>query len=321
MDEPAIGPGAAAERGATAPGPGAPATLDGQPLPIPPAPAAARDPGDPRRSPDTDWRPWTALLALVGGIVLAAVAGLIVDVPALALGVKITSSHTPPGIEIADTFVQDVAFVGAAVFCAHLGGRVVRSWQFGLRRPGIGWTSAGGFVLLLLVVFLVLSIVWSAVFEPEKEKLLEQLGSNEGTALLLFSAGLTCVIAPMCEEFLFRGYIFTALRNWHGTWPAAIMTGLVFGAVHVGSAPALDLVPLGALGFGLCLLYRCTGSLYPCMAAHSLNNSLAFSSLEGWGWQAPVLMVGALLGIAAIVKLAQQVGLITRDGPAVVSSG
>ncbi len=79
-------------------------------------------------------------------------------------------------------------------------------------------------------------------------------------------------MAPICEEFLFRGYIFTALRNWRGTLPAAIITGLVFGGVHVGSAPALDLVPLAALGFGLCLLYRYTGSLYPCMIAHSLNN-------------------------------------------------
>ncbi len=94
----------------------------------------------------------------------------------------------------------------------------------------------------------------------------------------MLSAGLTCVVAPICEEFLFRGYIFTALRNWRGTLPAALITGLMFGGVHVGSAPALDLVPLAALGFGLCLLYRYTGSLYPCMLAHSLNNSLAFSA-------------------------------------------
>ena len=95
------------------------------------------------------------------------------------------------------------------------------------------------------------------------------------------------MVAPICEEFLFRGYIFTALRNWRGTLPAAVITGLLFGGVHAGSAPALDLVPLAGLGFGLCLLYRYTGSLYPCIAAHSLNNSLAFASLEGWGWQMP----------------------------------
>ncbi len=263
------------------------------------------------------WSPWTAPAALFGGLVLAAIGGLIVDLPVtLAFGVKISSSHTPPGIEIADTVVQDVAFVLAAVFCAQIGGRVVRAWQFGLRPPGVGWRSATGLLVFLLVAFLVLSVGWSEVFHPSKEKLLEQLGSNEGAALLLLSAGLTCVVAPICEEFLFRGYIFTALRSWRGTWPAAVITGLVFGAVHAGSAPALDLVPLAGLGFGLCLLYRYTGSLYPCIAAHSLNNSLAFAALEGWGWQAPVLMIAALATIAALVLGCKRIGLITPEVPA-----
>ncbi len=163
--------------------------------------------------------------------------------------------------------MQDVGFVLAALYCAHLGGRVVRSWQFGLRRPGAGWRRATGMIGLLLVAFLVLSIAWSAIFHPEEETLLKSLGSNEGTGLLLLSAALTCVIAPICEEFLFRGFIFTALRSWRGTLPAALLTGLLFGGVHVGSAPALDLVPLAGLGFGLCLLYRYSGSLYPCIVA------------------------------------------------------
>jgi uncharacterized protein len=270
--------------------------------------------GDPRRSPDMGWSPWTAPAALIGGLVLAAVGGLIVDLPAtLAFGVSISTSHTPPGIEIADTVVQDLAFVLAAAYCAHIGGRVVRAWQFGLRPPGVGWRSAAGLLVLLLVAFLTLSVIWSAVFNPGNEKLLEQLGTNEGATLLLLSAGLTCVVAPICEEFLFRGYIFTALRNWRGTWPAAVITGLVFGAVHAGSAPALDLVPLAGLGFGLCLLYRYTGSLYPCIAAHSLNNSIAFASLEGWGWQAPVLIVCALVTIAALVLLGKRTGVISPE--------
>ncbi len=286
----------------------------GDPL-APPAQTPSGEPpeGDPSRSPTTDWSPWTALLALLGGLVLAAVAGLVVDIPALALGVTISSSHTPPGLSIADTVVQDVAFVLAAVYCAHLGGRAVRAWQFGLRPPGVGWRSAGRRIVLLLVAFIVLSAAWALAFHPSEEKLLEQLGSNEGAALLLLSAGLTCVVAPICEEFLFRGYIFTALRNWRGTLPAAVMTGLVFGGVHAGSAPVLDLVPLAGLGFGLCLLYRYTGSLYPCMLAHSLNNSIAFSSLEGWSWQAPVLIVSAFAGIGAVVLVCKRVGLIAPE--------
>jgi CAAX protease family protein len=133
----------------------------------------------------------------------------------------------------------------------------------------------------------------------------------------VLSAALTCVVAPICEEILFRGFIFVALRNWRGTLPAAVITGLLFGGVHAGAAPALDLVPLGILGFALCLLYRRTGSLYPCIVAHSLNNSIAFASLENWGWQAPVLVVSALAGIAALVQAAKRVGLITPEAPVV----
>ena len=289
--------------------------------PSTPQPRAAIPPGDRRRSPDMDWRPWTAVAALFGALVVAALASFIVEVPALLLGVKVTSSHTPAGIELADTFLQDLAFVAVAVFFAHLGGRIVRSWQFGLRRPGVGWKSSGGLIVFLLVAFLVVSVIWSSIVNPEKEKLLEQLGANESAALLLLSAGLTCVVAPICEEFLFRGYVFTALRNWHGTLPAALLTGLIFGGVHAGSAPVLDLVPLAGLGFGLCLLYRYTGSLYPCIAVHSLNNSLAFAGLEDWGWQTPLLMVGALAAIAAIMLAARRVGLITAELPPAPGSG
>jgi membrane protease YdiL (CAAX protease family) len=289
----------------------------GSPLGGPPPLRMGEEPreGDPSRSPSTGWPWWTAFLALAGGIVLATVGGLVVDLPALAFGVKLTTEHTPPGISIIDTVVQDIAFVAVAVYCARLGGRAVRSWQFGLRRPGAGWPWAGTMVILLIVLFLILSVIWSEVFSPEKEKLLETLGSNEGAALLVSSAALTCVVAPICEEFLFRGYMFTALRNRVGTLPGALITGLVFGGVHAGSAPVLDLAPLAALGFGLCLLYRYTGSLYPSMIAHSINNSLAFSSLENWSWQLPVLLVGSLLTIGAVVLVCKRVGLISSSPP------
>jgi len=259
-----------------------------------------------------DWPPWMAPAALLGALVLAAVGGLIVDLPAAAFGVSITSSHIPGGLEIADTVVQDLVFVLTAILFARMGGRKVRSWQFGLRPPRLRllWT-----VLLplgLFVAFLIFSVIWAGILdESTKEKILEQLGANEGTSLLLLSAALTCVIAPICEEFLFRGFIFTALRNWKGMWPAAIITGLLFGGVHVGSAPVVDLVPLAFLGFGLCLLYRITGSLYPCIAAHSLNNSIAYGGLESWTFLKVIaLIAGSLLLIGAIALAAKRVGLI-----------
>src|SRR5207245_2665036 len=47
------------------------------------------------------------------------------------------------------------------------------------------------------------------------------------------------------------------------------------GLAHSGSAPGRYLVPLGFLGFVLCLVRWRTSSLYPCIALHSLNNALA----------------------------------------------
>jgi membrane protease YdiL (CAAX protease family) len=267
--------------------------------------------GEGSRSPTTSWPAWIAPVALLAGLVLAAVGGLLVELPALAFGVQLDAKRTPPGLILADTIVQDLAFIAAAVYCASIGGRTVRSWQFGLRPPGAGWRSASGLIVLLLAAFVVLSVIWSEVFNPGEDKLLNTLGSNEGTALLLLSAALTCVVAPICEEFLFRGLVFTALRNWKGTLRAAAITGLLFGGVHYGSAPALDLIPLAALGFGLCLLYRRTGSLYPAIVAHSINNSIAFAGLEKWGWQAPVLLVAALLSIGGVVLVCKRVGLIS----------
>jgi membrane protease YdiL (CAAX protease family) len=254
---------------------------------------------------EVSWRPWTAPVALIGGIVLAAILGLLVDLPALAFGVHLTSRHTPQGIQLADTFVQDLAFVGAAVYCAHLGGRRVRSWQFGLRPPSIGWTAAAGAVVVLLVSFGAISVLWNVLVNPPREKVLDQIGAG------VLSGALVCVVAPMAEEMLFRGYIFGALRNWRGTQTAAVLTAILFGGVHAGSAPALDLVLLGLLGYGLCMLYSRTGSLYPCMAAHSVNNSVAFASLANLdAGEGVALAVGAVAGVALVIVTLQAVGVI-----------
>jgi membrane protease YdiL (CAAX protease family) len=129
---------------------------------------------------------------------------------------------------------------------------------------------------------------------------------HRSTWALVGTAVFVCAVAPMAEEFFFRGFFFGAMRNWKGPWPAAIITGLVFGAIHAGSADVAFLLPLGFFGFVLCLLRERTGSLYPCMALHCANNSLAFGVSQHWSWQIPVLFVVSLSIIAAVA-------LIVRD--------
>jgi membrane protease YdiL (CAAX protease family) len=263
-----------------------------------------------RGLPENGWPWWSGPLALLAGLAIAAIGGLIVDLPAAALGVKITSKHVPHGIELADTFVQDLGFVLAALALGRSSGSAVRSWQLGLRPTRVSTAAVLG--AGTIVVFLLFSLVWGEALHVEEDKgLLEKLGTDQTTALLVLSALLTTVVAPVCEETLFRGYIFGALSKWRGWLPGAVVTGVLFGAVHAGSAPAADLLPLGVFGFLLCALYRRTGSLYPCIATHSLNNAIAFGALEKWSWQIPVLVVAALATIAALGLLLRWAGVIS----------
>jgi len=135
------------------------------------------------------------------------------------------------------------------------------------------------------------------------------LDSCDAAALIAASA-FVCVIAPVAEEFFFRGFIFGALRRLSlrvggrdlGVWVAAVLTGILFGLAHTGSASSQYLVPLGFLGFVLCLLRWRTGSLYPCIAVHSANNALALgvNQLNWTALEITGLIAASWLVVAAI---------------------
>ena len=197
---------------------------------------------------------------------------LVVYVVAAATGASL--SDPPPAVDISATLLQDVSFIAAALVFAAMVARP-RPWHFGLRMPRV-WPAVG-YVVAGYLVFLALAAAWSAALNlHEKDDIVDQLGAGSSDVALAAVAVLVCIVAPIAEEFFFRGYFFGALRNWRGVWPAAALTGLVFGAIHVGSAPVGFLVPLAFFGFLLCLVYQRTRSLYPCMALHCINNSIAF---------------------------------------------
>lgn len=249
-------------------------------------------PGHPR------WAPWTAPAALLISLTLTLFVGVLLGVVVVVAGSTVSAHQST--VDIVGTFLQDVALVGTAVVFARLAGGRWRPRDFGLRPTRLG--AAVGWATLGLVTSLVFTAAFSAALHNhQKEQVLHQLGADREGPARYFVALLVCVVAPMAEEFFFRGYFFTALRGWRGTVPAVLLTGLTFGAVHVGSAPLVYLVPLAVLGMILCLVYLRTGSLYPCVGLHMVNNCLAFGVSEGWGWQIPILILvsGLLVGVTA----------------------
>ena len=241
--------------------------------------------------------------AVVLGLALGTVGSLIVELVGGAGSSSV--AHPTPAVSIIADIVFDLGFVIAALYLCRLRGRI-RAADFGFRRVAIK-TAAKAMVLAALAYYAVTTI-YASVFQLHgTDKLPSELGATHSTLALVAAGAFVCVIAPIAEEFFFRGFFFGALRRWTvvvgghdiGTWLAAVITGLLFGLAHTGSAQAQYLIPLGFLGFVLCIVRWKTGSLYPCIALHSANNALALG-VNQLSWNA-VEILGLVLASWLVV--------------------
>jgi membrane protease YdiL (CAAX protease family) len=261
---------------------------------VPPLPAPSARDGLPAWPP---WAPFAAMLVTLGIAILGATFATLV---ARLLGHDVSAGDPPPGVTITGTFFQDGGLILSAWLLARLTAGVPTAAQFGLRRlsalKGLGWMVA------TWVVFILFSAVWAAALGvTENDDLPQELGADDSTTALVFVALLVCVAAPIAEELFFRGFCFTALRRALGMLPAAVLTGIIFGAIHLGGTEIEFIVPLMVFGFFLCLLYVWTDSLLPCIVLHALNNALALGVSQDWGAATALAMAAAAVLSAAIV--------------------
>lgn len=82
----------------------------------------------------------------------------------------------------------------------------------------------------------------------------------------------TCIIVPMSEELMFRGYILKGLRNKYGTALAFCVSLLLFSLGHVYVVSIFYALTMGII---LGLLYLKTGSVFSCMITHVFYNIVA----------------------------------------------
>src|SRR5689334_7462063 len=276
--------------------------------PPPPVPPAPPDPPDRQPAPEAEvpWPIWTAPAAVLVGLVV----GVFGSVVVAGIGAAAGGSKNSPAVNLISDLVFDVGFVLTALYFASIRRRP-RPEDFGYHRIalslGVGACLAGG-----IGYYIVTAVYQSLVHLHGSDKLPQSLGVGSSTAALAAAAVFVCVVAPIAEEFFFRGFIFGALRRWHvvlggrdiGTWLAAAITGILFGIAHTGSASSQYLIPLGFLGFVLCLVRWRTRSLYPCMALHSINNSLALGVNQlHWNAGEIVALVAASMTVVGAITL------------------
>ncbi|HEX8068242.1 MAG TPA: CPBP family intramembrane glutamic endopeptidase [Thermoleophilaceae bacterium] len=258
------------------------------PHPAPPDPPELPD----GASPWPRWPAWYGPAAFGVGIGVTLVAVTIVGVIAALAGANVEDEATGAFTQIA-TVMQDAIFIAAAVFFAARTAPP-RPWQFGLRGsrfwPAVGWAALG------IVAFWIFAAVYVALVSPEGEQgTLENLGTEDSRAALIGAAVLVIVVAPVAEEFFFRGFFYRALRTRMAVLPAALLDGALFGVIHFEGADTAEILPiLAVLGVTFCLVYERTGTLFTTIALHALNNFIAYGNgTDEWA-------VAGIVGATAI---------------------
>ena len=155
---------------------------------------------------------------------------------------------------------------------------------FGVQRVGV----PGVLVQAALLILLALPLIYGALTvthillagggydsdtPQELVRFLAAPGAGVARAMVMVSA---VFIAPVQEEFIFRGYIYGVLRRYTGPVVGILINALLFAAIHL-HAPSFG--GLFVLAVCLTLAYEWTGSLFVPITMHALFNLMSVANL------------------------------------------
>lgn len=152
---------------------------------------------------------------------------------------------------------------------------VVKTYKRPLNTLGFTKPVVKLFLLSLLLIFVL--ILGNEVVYWITEKIVGEFPLDElvedivrGSPLLM--SVYVGIIGPVGEELFFRGFAHTALRRKYGFRKGIVFSSLFFGLYHLLPWQ----IPYAVMaGFVLAYVYEKTQSIYPPIALHVLNNSIA----------------------------------------------
>ncbi len=159
---------------------------------------------------------------------------------------------------------------------------------FGLDQVGLSkwllWVVLGILIATPLVLYLS-EWIRSAWLEPVFGEMKEQevVDSMKNSSSLVMKVGMivsACVIAPLVEELVFRGYIYGVLKQFTNPLFAIVSAGALFAAVHL-NLPAL--MPLWVFAIILTLAYELSGSLWVPIGIHAGFNTVSVAVMLSGG--------------------------------------
>ena len=134
-----------------------------------------------------------------------------------------------------------------------------------------------GFVVVMIVAG-ILTTIMMAILPSVDWQQTQEIGFHGlydfGEHLLAFIC--LVIIAPVCEEIVFRGWVYGKLRVRLTAVPAMLIVSALFGIMHgqwnVG-------VTVFAMSLGMCAMRELTGTIWSGVILHMIKNGIAFYAL------------------------------------------
>jgi membrane protease YdiL (CAAX protease family) len=223
-----------------------------------------------------DPKPWNMrdLLAAASTIILVLVAGELVVSLTFYLIHRDEDGATPWLLGTDMTLRVVILFAFVAAFRQR-----GLDWRRAIGLRGTSPTKSIGFgAMFFLAVLPPLAIAFAAYsqfchlvgIKEQAQPIADLLASSDSMAVVVLIAAFAIAVAPVFEEFFFRGFAYPVLKQRWGTLWALMVVSAVFAVIHF-HLPSLG--PLFALAVGLGLAYELSGSLLAPITMHVLFNA------------------------------------------------
>ena len=220
------------------------------------------------------------MLSLCGGVLLAAVAGQLAK-PYL----------TYSNASLMTLIITALGFQGASIAWVH----------FFLLRHQVTWGEAFGFargnaIRCIMVAVVSLPVVLAGVLalsamsqhilqllaeywhvdwlKPKAQNAVELLRQQWPAYLIVLQGVVTVVLAPIAEEILFRGILYTVIKQRGHAVAAVSVTSVLFAVIHFYPVGFLSLI---FLSMALIAAYEWTKNLLAPILIHALFNAINFA--------------------------------------------
>ncbi len=257
------------------PGPSVP-----PPVQVTPPPAAGKEAVEGRSGgrfltryagiPETGWSGLTATI----GVMIAA---LVMITGTILVAIFDPEFETTAGRNAAQ-LVVGLSFGGTAIGFALYDAKGKLKGAFDrLGLTGRIALATIGLTALAWLFYILFAAILTPLLQPDQQDVTRELGTDKDSVVsIAIAAVLIVVLAPLSEELFFRGFMFASLRNSMSLWPAALISALVFGLLHLSGGNIGVAIQLAVLGVILAWLYERSGTLWAPIMAHTLNNTIAF---------------------------------------------